>query len=311
MVPRLVGMDTRDELRDFLMTRRARITPERAGVASHGVRRVPGLRREEVAMVAGVSTDYYARLEKGKVVNPSDSVLDAVSRVLELDEAEHIHLYDLVRATCRRTGAAARTRPGGPTPRPSLQWMVDSMTDAAALVGNPYLGITAMNHLGRAMFSPMLETAPEGRANFSRFAFLEPAARDFYADWESAARTCVALLRMALGRQPHQRELQALVGELSTHSAEFRTMWAAHEVRLHHSGTKAFNHPEVGLVELSYHSVELPSDPGHTLTIYNAVPGSASADALRLLSSWAASPDQGHDGGGAPGGPATSPLPGL
>ena len=300
-------MKNPEELRDFLMTRRARITPEQVGLVSHGTRRVPGLRREEVAMAAGVSTDYYARLEKGKVVNPSDSVLDAVSRVLDLDEAEHIHLYDLVRATCRRTGATARTRPGGPVPRPSLQWMVDSMTDAVAVVGNPYLGITAMNHLARAMFSPMLDTVTDGRANFSRFAFLEPTARDFYADWESAARTCVALLRMALGRQPHQRELQALVGELSTHSAEFRTMWAAHEVRLHHSGTKAFNHPEVGVVELMYHSVELPSDPGHTLTIYNAIPGTPSADALKLLSSWAASQTSEQGAGEATGGPTAIP----
>lgn len=301
-------MDTRDELRDFLMTRRARITPERAGLTSFGARRVPGLRREEVAMAAGVSTDYYARLEKGKVVNPSDSVLDAVSRVLELDEAEHTHLYDLVRATCRRTGAAARTRPGGPSPRPSLQWMVDSMTDAVALVGSPFLDVTAMNHLARAMFSPMLATVGDGeRANFARFAFLEPASREFYADWDGVARTCVALLRMALGRHPHRRELQALVGELSTQSAEFRTLWAAHEVRLHHSGTKAFDHPEVGAVELSFHSVELPSDPGHVLTIYHAVPGTPSADALKLLASWAASQQQEQEAGGVPGGAAPAP----
>lgn len=284
-------MDPRDELRDFLLTRRARITPELAGVASYGVRRVPGLRREEVAMIAGVSTDYYTRLEKGKVTSPSDSVLDAVARVLQLDEAEHTHLHDLVRARSGRSGTTGHPRPGGPSPRPSLQWMVDAMTDAVALVGSPFLDVIALNRLGRAMFSPMLDTVSGGRANFARFAFLEPAARDLYPDWDGAARVCVAQLRMALGRHPRNRTLAALVGELSTQSDEFRTLWAAHEVRLHYAGTKSFTHPAVGTIELSYHSVELPSDPGHTLTIYNAVPGSPSADALRLLSSWGASRD--------------------
>jgi transcriptional regulator with XRE-family HTH domain len=281
-------MDPREELRDFLMNRRARITPERAGIVAIGSRRVAGLRREEVAMLAGVSPDYYTRLEKGKVANPSDSVLEAISRVLELDEAEHTHLLDLVRAGARRGPTAVRRRPGGPAPRPSLQWMVDAMTDAGAFVVGPFLDVVAMNHLARAIYSPMLEGAREERPNFARFAFLDPASRDLYPDWEGAARVAVAQLRLAAGRHPRSRALSGLVGDLATRSAEFRTMWAAHEVRLHFAGTKHFAHPAVGPLELSYHSVELPSDPGHALTIYNAVPGSPSADALRLLSAWAA-----------------------
>jgi transcriptional regulator with XRE-family HTH domain len=300
-------MDPREELRDFLMSRRARITPEHAGVTAIGARRVAGLRREEVAMLAGVSPDYYTRLEKGKVANPSDSVLEAISRVLELDEAEHTHLLDLVRAGARRGPTAVRRRPGGPAPRPSLQWMVDAMTDAGAFVAGPFLDVVAMNHLARAIYAPMLEGAREERPNFARFAFLDPASRDLYPDWEGAARVAVAQLRLAAGRHPRSRALSALVGDLATRSAEFRTMWAAHEVRLHFAGTKHFDHPAVGPLELSYHSVELPSDPGHALTIYNAVPGSPSADALRLLSAWAATreADRPSDAG-IPSGPSTA-----
>lgn len=281
-------MDPTEELRDFLMSRRARITPERAGITPIGARRVSGLRREEVAMLAGVSTDYYTRLEKGKVTNPSESVLEALSRVLELDEAEHTHLLDLVRTGARRSGTTARPRPGGPAPRPSLQWMVDAMTEAAAFVGSPMLDVVAMNHLARALYSPMLDGVGQERANFARFCFLNPASYDLYPDWDGAARVAVAQLRLAAGRYPRSRALTALVGDLATQSQEFRTLWAAHEVRLHHAGTKQFTHPAVGGIEVSYHSVELPSDPGHVLTVYNAIPGSPSADALRLLSSWAA-----------------------
>lgn len=281
-------MDPSDELRDFLMTRRARITPEQAGFAGGGLRRVAGLRREEVALAAGMSVDYYTRLERGRVENPSDQVVEAVSRVLELDEAEHTHLLDLVAACAGRSGAA-RVRPGGPAPQPSLQWMVDAMTAAPALVAGPFLDVVATNHLARALYSPMLDELGAGRANFARFAFMSPAARVFYPDWEGAARVAVAQLRLALGRHPRSRRLSGLVGELATGSTEFRTMWAAHEVRLHFAGTKQFTHPAVGAVELSYHSMDLPSDPGHVLTVYNAVPRSPSADALRLLSTWAAS----------------------
>ncbi len=282
-------MNPRDELRDFLMSRRARITPEQAGITAIGTRRVAGLRREEVAMLAGLSNDYYTRLEKGKVAHPSESVIEAVSRVLELDEAEHVHLLNLVAAMGNRSGKVAPPRPGGPAPRPSLQWMVDAMTEAVALVADSRLDVVAMNHLARALYSPMLDGAGDTRPNFARFAFLDPASRELYPDWEGAARVAVAQLRMAAGRQPKNRALSALVGELATQSEEFRTMWAAHEVRLHFAGTKYFTHPAVGAIELSYHTVELPSDPGHALTVYNAVPESPSADALRLLSAWAAS----------------------
>ena len=280
-------MDPQAELRDFLMTRRARLTPERAGITSVGSRRVPGLRREEVAQLAGVSLDYYTRLEKGKTAHPSDSVLEAVSRVLQLDEAEHTHLLDLVRAGARRPGTTTRSRPGGPAPRPDLRWMVEAMTDAVAFVAGPTLDVVAANHLARAMYAPMFENA-DGRPNFARFCFLNRAARELYPDWDGAARVAVAQLRLALGRDPRSRAMATLVGELATCSEEFRTLWAVHEVRLHFAGTKRFHHPAVGPVEISYHSMDLPSDPGHRLTVYNAVPGTSSADALRLLSSWAA-----------------------
>lgn len=284
----MVGVEPRDELRDLLKTRRARITPEHAGISAIGARRVPGLRREEVAMLAGVSTDYYTRLEKGKVANPSESVLEAISRVLELDDAEYTHLLDLIAAMNSR-GGVPRHRPGGPAPRPNLQWMVDAMTDAAALVAGPFLDVVAMNHLARALYSPMLDNNSQGRANFARFAFLDPASRELYPNWDGAARVAAAQLRLAAGKHPNARALSSLVGELATRSDEFRTMWAEHEVRLHFAGTKYFTHPAVGEIELSYHTMDLPSDPGHALTIYNAMPGSASADALRLLSAWAAS----------------------
>jgi len=166
--------------------------------------------------------------------------------------------------------------------------MVDAMTDAAAFVGNPVLDVVAMNHLARALYSPMLDGPGAERPNFARFCFLHPASRDLYPNWDGAARVAVAQLRLAAGHTPRSRPLASLVGELATLSPEFRTLWAAHEVRLHHAGTKQFTHPAVGAIEVSYHSVELPSDPGHVLTIYNAVPGSPSQDALRLLSSWAA-----------------------
>ncbi len=273
----------------------------------------PPLRTVDHVDLARYQGDWYVianipyALEKGKVANPSESVLEAVSRVLELDEAEHTHLVDLVRAGARRTEPRPRTRPGGPAPRPSLQWMVDAMTDAVAFVGNPLLDVVAMNALARALYSPMLHGPVGDRPNFARFCFLDPASQDLYPDWDGAARVAVAQLRLAAGRNPRSRPLSALVGELATRSPEFRGLWAAHEVRLHHAGTKRFSHPAVGLIEVSYHSVELPSDPGHVLTIYNAVPGSPAQDALRLLASWGAThlpagddADHGADRTGAP-----------
>ncbi|SDE85598.1 Helix-turn-helix domain-containing protein [Blastococcus fimeti] len=280
-------MDNRSDIRDFLASRRARITPEQAGLLpGGGRRRVPGLRREEVAVLAGVSTDWYVRLEKGHIAGVSDDVLEAVARALQLDEAERTYLFDLARAA--KPTRAPRRRSKEPI-QPRVQWMLDSMTGSAAFVANGRLDILATNSLGWALHSPMFD-GPRRPANFARFQFLDPRAHDFYQDWEGAAKVTVALLRTEAGRRPHDARLRELVGELSTVSEEFRTRWAAHDVRIHHNGAKQFHHPVVGAVDLSYCTLDLPAeDAGNLrLTIYTAEPGTPSEDALTLLASWAA-----------------------
>ena len=280
-------MDNRAEVRQFLSTRRGRITPEQAGLEPYGGRRrVPGLRREEVARLAGVSVDYYTRLERGNLSGVSDSVLDAIARALELDRAEHDHLYDLAR-TANTSGRkrAASAAPAGV--RPELQHLLDAITGAPAFIGNNRMDILAANTLGYALYSDMYRSTARP-ANHSRFIFLDPRSHDFYTDWERAASTNVAILRREAGRHPHDKGIAELVGELSMRSEEFRTRWAAHNVRRHYAGTKSFQHPVVGLLELNYQVLELEEDPGHTLTVYPAIPGSPSDEALKLLASWAA-----------------------
>jgi transcriptional regulator with XRE-family HTH domain len=283
-------VDNRSEIRDFLATRRARLTPDQVGLPpGGGRRRVPGLRREEVAVLAGVSTEWYTRLEKGHVAGVSDDVLEAVARALRLDEAERVHLFDLARAARPGRARPARRRPT--QVRPSVQWLLDSMPLAPAFVRDGRLDVVAINAMGRALHSPMYGDGVPPAAmpvNFARFCFLDPQARRLYPDWEGAANVTVAVLRREAGRDPLDRGLADLVGELATRSDEFRTRWAAHHVRLHHAGVKHFVHPVVGAVELAYHSMDLPSEPGLVLTVYNAEPGSPSEDALRLLASWAA-----------------------
>src|SRR3954471_21422538 len=280
-------VDNRSEIRDFLASRRARITPGQAGLLpGGGRRRVPGLRREEVAVLAGVSTDWYTRLEKGHIGGVSEDVLEAVARALQLDEAERLHLFNLARAA--RPHRAPQRRSKAPIP-PRVQWMLDSMTGSAAFVANGRLDILATNALGWALHSPMFDD-PRRPANFARFQFLDPGAQDYYSDWESAANITVALLRTEAGRNPDDKDLRELVGELSTVSEQFRTRWAAHDVRIHHAGAKQFRHPAVGNLELIYHTLDLPT-PDHgklALTIYTAEPGTPSEDGLKLLSSWAA-----------------------
>lgn len=280
-------MDNRAETREFLASRRGRITPEQAGIEPiGGRRRVTGLRREEVARLAGVSVDYYTRLERGNLTGVSDSVLDSIARALELDRAEHDHLYDLARAA----NTSIRKRPTTAAPssvRPVMQNLLDAITGAPAFIGNNRMDIVAANLLGYALYSEMYRGTARP-ANHSRFIFLDPRAHDFYPDWDRAANVNVAILRRDAGRNPHDKGIAALVGELSMRSDEFRTRWAAHNVRRHYSGTKSFQHPVVGLLELNYQAMELEDDPGHTLTVYPAVPGSPSDESLRLLASWAA-----------------------
>lgn len=279
-------MDNRAEVREFLASRRARITPEQAGIEPYsGRRRVPGLRREEVARLAGVSSDYYTRLERGNLTGASDSVLDAIARALDLDRAEHDHLFDLAKAA--KTTRHRQKTPDSTGLPPAVQYMLDAISGAPAFVGNNRMDIVAANALGYALYSDMYR-ATARPANHSRFIFLDPRAHDFYPDWNRAAHVNVAILRREAGRTPHDKGIAELVGELSMRSEEFRTRWAAHNVRRHYSGAKSFTHPVVGLLELTYQVMELEDAPGHNLTVYPAVPGSPSEEALKLLASWAA-----------------------
>jgi hypothetical protein len=283
-------MDQRNEIRDFLASRRARITPQQAGLPTYGPnRRVPGLRREEVALLAGVSVDYYTQMERGNLGGVSDSVLHALAGALQLDEAERAHLFDLARTA---TTSARPRRPSGPQRvRPSIQRLLDAMTGVPAYVRTGRLDILGANRLGHALYAPVL-AGQQLPVNLARFLFLDPRAGDFYVDWDKTANDAVAILRGEAGRNPYDRRLSDLIGELSTRSEAFRTRWAAHDVRLHRSGGKRLHHPVAGDLELTYEALELPADPGLTMITYTAEPGSASHDALDFLASWAATVDQ-------------------
>lgn len=288
----LEDMDTRNEIRDFLTSRRARITPEQAGLPAYGGnRRVAGLRREEVAMLAGVSVDYYTRLERGNAQGASDSVLEALVRALQLDEAERAHLFDLVHAANANAATRAPRHPARQQVRPSVRRILDSMTTTPAYVRNGRMDILAANRLGRALLAPVFD-GPEQPPNQARFMFLDPRAPQFYIEWERHAQDVVAILRSEAGRDPYDRALSGLIGELSTRSEIFRTWWAAHNVRFHRSGTKRFHHPVVGDLTLTYEALDLAADAGLRISAYTAEPGTPSHDALNLLASWAATLDQ-------------------
>ncbi|MFG1814565.1 helix-turn-helix transcriptional regulator [Kribbella sp. NPDC049174] len=280
--------DVRAEIREFISTRRDRISPEQAGLPVYGGarRRVPGLRREEVALLAGISTEYYTRLERGNAIGVSDSVIDGIAHALQLDEAERTHLLDLLRTAA--TTRPPRRRPTGQRVRPTIQRILDSMSGTPALVLNGRLDILAANALGSALYSPAYAIAAEPPNN-ARFVFLDPQATDFFPAWDTVANDTVALLRAEVGRDPYDRQTSDLIGELSTRSDEFRTRWAAHNVRIHTTGVKLLHHPVVGDLELPFESFPLPSDPSQSLLTYTAEPGSPSQDALNLLASWSAS----------------------
>ncbi|MFC0505255.1 helix-turn-helix transcriptional regulator [Micromonospora costi] len=285
-------MDNRREVREFLVSRRAKISPEQAGVPAGTNRRVPGLRRAEVAVLAGVSIEYYAKLERGALAGVSPSVLTAIARALQLDDAERAHLFNLARAA---DGSSALIRPRRRTARswsvrPSLQWTLDAVTHGPAFVRNGRMDLLAANRLGRAFYAEAYADA-QRPANIARFTFLDDRAHRFYPEWDLAADVCVAILHTEAGRDPHDKELHDLVGELSTRSNEFRARWGAHDVRHHGTGVKKYRHHVVGDLTLAYEGLEMAAEPGLTLTIYTAEPGSTSEDALRLLASWAASQD--------------------
>jgi transcriptional regulator with XRE-family HTH domain len=281
-------VDARDDMREFLMSRRSRVTPEEAGLPAYGARRrVTGLRREEVAMLAGISVEYYTRLERGNTSGVSEDVLEGISRALQLDEAERAHLFDLVRSANRVR--PTRRQPGQERVRPTVQRILDSMVGVPAYLRNGRLDILGANALGYALYTPVFSDLSR-TANMARFIFLSPGAADFFDDWEQIANDGVAILRAEAGRDPYDRRLSDLIGELSTRSNEFRVRWAAHNVKFHRTGTKTLHHPLVGHVTLAYEALELPGDSGQRILVYTAEPGSPSQEALNLLASWSAAP---------------------
>jgi transcriptional regulator with XRE-family HTH domain len=284
-------MDNRDEVREFLTSRRARVEPARVGIPGGDARRVPGLRRSEVASLAGVSAEYYARLERGSIGGASAAVLDGVARALLMDDAEREHFYRLARqaerspVASRGGGRAAR----GWRPSPSVQWFLDSMESAAALIGNGRTDLLAWNALGGALNEELIATATTAPPNFARFIFLEPVARRFYPDWDTTAAVNVAQLRTEAGRDPHNKDLHDLVGELSTRSNHFRQLWSRHDVWNHQSGVKRFHHSVVGDLTLHFNGLDLVGETGVQLTVLTAEPGSRDYENLRLLGAWASS----------------------
>jgi transcriptional regulator with XRE-family HTH domain len=283
--------DVRGQIREFLSTRRAKISPEQAGLPVYGGhrRRVSGLRREEVALLAGISSEYYTRLERGNATGVSESVIDGIAHALQLDEAERTHLLALIRTAS--TSRPPRRRPAPQRVRPAVQRVLDSMSGTPAFVLNRRLDILTANELGFALYSPIY-AEPVRPPNNARFIFLVPHATQFWRDWDKVANDTVALLRAEAGRDPYDRRLSDLIGELSTRSDEFRVRWAAHNVRIHTTGVKLIHHPVVGDLDLPFESFPLAADPSQNLLTYTAEPGSPSQDALNLLASWAASTTQ-------------------
>jgi transcriptional regulator with XRE-family HTH domain len=271
-------MTRKAELREFLRVRRARLRPEEVGLQSTGQRRVPGLRREEIASLAGMSVDYYVRLEQGRDIHPSEGVLDAIARALRLDDDERAHLHRLVkpRPRVRRPARAQRVRPG-------VQRLLDAMERVPAFVLGRRMDVLAWNRMASALLSGFAD-APREQRNMLRHVFLDPAARDLYPEWDVVAEETVAYLRLATGVDTDDPEMAALVGELTLNSDEFAQLWTRHDVREKTHGTKRIAHPLVGEMALEYETLRLP-DPDQVLAVYTAEPGSASAQALDLLGS--------------------------
>ncbi|MCX4834280.1 helix-turn-helix transcriptional regulator [Streptomyces sp. NBC_00006] len=280
-------MDNRAEVREFLTSRRAQVTPKDVGLPAGTNRRVSGLRRSEVATLAGVSVEYYTRLERGGISGASPEVLDAIARALRLDDAERAHLFDLAHAASPVARPPRRRSAKGWTPHESLQWALDAVIAGPAFVRNGRMDLLAANQLARAFYMEVYDM-PVQPPNIARHVFLDERASEFYPDWDAFAEVTISILRTEAGRDPHNKELHDLIGELCTRSEEFRRRWGAHNVRHHGAGFKTFRHPVVGEVTLAFEGLEMAAEPGLTLTIYTAEPGSASEERLRLLSSWSA-----------------------
>ncbi|MFF1255506.1 MULTISPECIES: helix-turn-helix transcriptional regulator [unclassified Streptomyces] len=291
-------MDARNEAREFLMSRRANLTPEQAGLTVSGHRRVAGLRRGEVAMLADVSPEYYAKIERGHLAGVSDAVLESVARALQLDDAEREHLFDLARAANGAARPVRRRRPKEWVPRDSLTRALDAIALGPSFVRNGRMDVLATNALGRAFYDEVFDGP--GQENLARYCFLDERAQAFYPNWEAAADVTVSILRTEAGRDPRDKQLHDLIGELSTCSDAFRTRWGAHNVRRHGSGTKEFHHHEVGDLTLTYEGMELTAEPGLSFLIYTAEPGSPSQERLQLLASLAATSTAGPPRSGHP-----------
>ncbi|CAL9308658.1 hypothetical protein SUDANB180_03211 [Streptomyces sp. enrichment culture] len=277
---RMDGDRTETEVGDFLRSRRARIRPEEVGLPAHGRRRVPGLRREEVAQLAGVSVDYYIRLEQGRGPSVSDAVLDAVARVLRLDDTEQAYLRTVARPGRRRARPAA-----APGVRPGVQALLDGMERSPAFAVDHRMNVLAWNALADALSGYGRMTPAE--RNVPRHLFLDPGARELYPEWAAVASSAVAHLRLGAGRYADDAELCALIGELAVKSEDFRRLWADHEVRECSYGVKRVRHPVAGLLTLPYETLTVPSQPDQTLVVYTPEPGSETAERLALLGSWA------------------------
>lgn len=281
-------MDNRGEVRDFLTTRRDKVTPDDVGLPAGVNRRVKGLRRSEVAALAGVSVEYYTKLERGAISGASPEILDALARALRLDTAERAHLFDLAHAASPVARPPRKRNAKCWSPHPSLQWTLDAVTAGPAFVRNGRMDLLAANSLGRAFYKDVYDM-PGQSPNIARFTFLDERAHEFYPDWDAFAEITVSILRTEAGRDPHNKELHDLIGELSTRNDEFRRLWGAHNVRHHGTGSKTFHHSIVGEITVAYEGMDLEAEPGLTLTIYAAEPGSPSAERMQLLASWAAS----------------------
>lgn len=282
-----MGVDNKAEVRDFLTSRRAKISPDAVGLPAGTNRRVAGLRRSEVAVLAGVSVEYYTRLERGSISGASPEILDALARALLLDDAERAHLFDLAHAAGPVARPPRRRATTSWRAHESLQWTLDAITAGPAFVRNGRMDVLAVNPLARAFYSDVFDM-PGQPPNIARYTFLDERAETFYPDWELFAEVTVSILRAEAARDPHNKELHDLIGELSTRSDRFRRQWSRHDVRHHGTGSKTFHHRVVGEMTLAYEGLEMAAEPGLTLTIYAAAPGSSSEQALRLLSSWAA-----------------------
>lgn len=281
-------MENRAEVRDFLISRRAQVSPEQVGLPAGANRRVKGLRRSEVATLAGLSVEYYTRLERGAISGASPQVLASIARALCLDDAERAHLFNLANAASPAARPPRRRTSKSYVPHQSLQWALDAITAGPAFVRNGRMDLLAGNPLMPAFYKDCYEM-PGQPPNLARYTFLDERALEFYPDWDAFAEVTVSILRTEAGRDPHNKELHDLIGELGTRSEEFRRRWGAHNVRHHGTGFKTFNHPVVGEMILAFEGLEMAAEPGLTLTIYTAEPGSPSAERMQLLASWAAS----------------------